>query len=724
MALNEAQQSSAAQSYESAVLNSTSNFSSKFSLGVVAIAISASTFFSLLLLFALVASKTFTAISSALFFLPLISAAITPVWTISTFLLLLPLFGNRPGTSQCFFLLVAGAGLQIGLVLNLYKRKDIQLKQVLSKQNTIFFMLCCYTAVSVLSLISLPWASLLNELRSQVPSLRDTSALSYFLLSFFSASEEKIAYSILSVVWTLLSVSLGSFAFLQIVKDKRAALKFASALLVGLIITLSAGILDYYSIINLKEFRGLDPIVNPEGVQFRMQSFFGHSGWFAEYVTLSIPLVMVFLLLPLRFRTRIAVILTTLLVGEFCLILSFQRGGWVSYPLTLFVIWAAIYVSYKIELGETDFLKALRASMVKVLVSIPLTLLASILLLVALDKTGLVESNSENLISKYVNRFSDIKKTSDRTDFFRAGLLLGMVHPFLGGGSESFSYRFNEEFNLPSGHYYQELNLPLHGTSHNVFMQTFSGKGIAGLLFLILMIGSLITVSIKEVMYGASPFPNKIFLLITASLGAAFLIYGNVQELFYIQPLQYLIFFSLFLAVSQLKFNEHVLRFRTCNFLLTAIAALTISHVAWNYFNRGAFSSNSAYGCFSPETDPSGSSYSWCGVRASQPFLIASEGSEKVVHVNIEAANPAKKEAHNILIRTKGFDFGTFDLQPGQRQSIKVVLPQNSQSLVYTNGSSQYIDLDLFTGNYFIPARDWINTSDKRILSYKLYSNS
>ena len=188
----------------------------------------------------------------------------------------------------------------------------------------------------------------------------------------------------------------------------------------GLAITLTAGLLDYYGAVDLRWLRRLDPVVNPGDIQFRLQSFFAHSGWLAEYVTLCAPYTLVILTLRVRFFARAAAIIALLLAGEIVLILSFQRGGWISYPLTLFAVWAAIYVTRRIESGETQILSAFRRSLWKVLVSLPLTVALSLTTLWALQRAGWFQSAAGFDLRSYVARAKEITRASDRSDFIRA----------------------------------------------------------------------------------------------------------------------------------------------------------------------------------------------------------------------------------------------------------------------------------------------------------------
>lgn len=639
------------------------------------------------------------------------------------FTLSLPLFGNRPGSNQAFYLFLVTVSLNIGFVISLAKDYRTFFSS-LNYKNPILFLSLLYLIVSVFSLSSLPLGEFLTIFKSQVPSWTDFSAFSYVFLNMIGSTEDKLSYSIFSVVWTTFSFNLMLLTYHVTAGKKENIGIIFSAILAGLVLTLLAGLLDYYSVINLSGLRTLDPVVNPGGVQFRMQSFFGHSGWFAEYVTLCIPFTMIILRKPFNFSLKLAVIIAILLLGELSLILSFQRGGWISYPLTLLVVWASIYAYQSLENSNRSFLSALKGSFLKIIISIPLTLLATFAIFFTLSNLKIINTDRNAVVSRYVDRFNHITKSSDRTDFMKAGLKLGSLYPILGAGSESFAYNFNKEFNKPDGAFYQQLNLPLYGSSHNVYMQIFSGKGIAGLLLLLAIIGYAIVSSFRLVLYDKfHSIVEKIYLLSIASFCFAFLIYGNVQELFYVQMLQYLFFIVLGLA-AVLQRNHLNLSSKARLRILSLVIILICAHFAWLYLKPVSRPTTAEYGCFDAEKEASKREFRWCSPTAIRPFPVHVNANGNFAQINIEAGhikNSADKYVLEIwesstLLHSK-------DVAATKKYKLDITLPPQSSSRVFEINGEKFINLRLKTNFYFIPVRDLDNSEDFRVLSYKLYNS-
>lgn len=669
---------------------------------------------SVLFLFFILASfdLSFPVLPIALFVLGL--AIVSPVSALSSLLFLLPLYGDRPGSIQSFYLFLLSCALNTGFLIRFYKDRRQFLERV-NYRNPILLLASLYLAVSFLSLSSLPYCELITGLKSQLTSWTDLSGSAYNIIRFVRSTEEQISYPLVSVIWTIFSFNLTILTWLLVSVDPRNAARLCAAVLYGLLFSLFAGLLDYYNVIDLNFMRSLDPVVNPGGVQFRMQSFFGHSGWFAEYVTLAVPFTMVLLFKNVSFALKIGMILLVLLAGELSLILSFQRGGWISYPLTLLIVWISIYTYRRLDSKEIGFFTALKGSSLKVLVSIPITLIITVLIFMTLNRFGLINSNPDALFSRYIERFGQITKSSDRTDFMKAGFMIGSLYPFLGGGSESFAYHFNREFNTPTGRYFRRLNLPLYGSSHNFYMQIFSGKGVAGLLLILAIIGYTILSSFKLVLFDLrNTTHEKIILLIVASFCFAFLIYGNVQELFYIQVLQYLFFIVLGIAAA-LQYGFFDLNRINRRKIYGIIAIFIIAHFTWLYLVPRDLSIVKEYGCFNRELDENGEEFRWCGVEAVRKLPLVKTTDGYRADFSIETALLQTKHAGSkIEIYFGEALVHELAIKPGTRYKIGFELPESLMT-----GKEHYFKF--ISGAYFIPARDIKRSDDLRILSYKMY---
>ena len=354
------------------------------------------------------------------------------------------------------------------------------------------------------------------------------------------------------------------------------------AILGGVVATLAAGLLDYYAVIDLRSLRPLEDWVNPNNVQQRLQSFFGHSAWCAQYLTVAIPSALVLLTLPMARGIQISLLVGLLVVGEFVLILTFQRGGWVSYPLTLTVIWFSIHV-LRPERGASGVLNLLKASIGKIALSVPLTLLVSMTAFTLI--TG-------EFPSKYVDRFKAIGSVGERTMYIPVALKLFWQHPLFGGGVDSFAYRYVTDFLIPGGPYAGDPK-PLaqfYNNAHSAYLRTLTGQGILGLLALIATLSSAILGALRLIQkdfktdLGSPPlaYRSQIIAMVTLCAAMAFAIYGLVDDYFYVPALEILFFFFLGLAVREVPwpFSLGPLGQKR---LLLGIFGLFLSHLLLEY---------------------------------------------------------------------------------------------------------------------------------------------
>lgn len=113
-------------------------------------------------------------------------------------------------------------------------------------------------------------------------------------------------------------------------------------------------------------------------------------------------------------------------------------------------------------------------------------------------------------------------------------------------------------------------------------MQIFAGKGLAGLLSLLLILAVVLWAGIRVPFRPEVPHTHKLLLLTGAAFGFAFLIYGNVQEVFYVQSLQYL-FFAVVFLVASIMGSSIVITERKRKLFLISFLCLFIGHMVWEY---------------------------------------------------------------------------------------------------------------------------------------------
>jgi O-antigen ligase len=366
-------------------------------------------------------------------------------------------------------------------------------------------------------------------------------------------------------------------------------------------------------------------VVNFFGQQ-RLQATFGHSGWFAEYVVMSLAYIAIVLAGSRRVRWGIAWIATLLLLAELGLILTYQRGGWISHVFPLLTIWLAVFYAADAERGGRRFREMLRRSLPKLALAVPLTVGAALLVFLAVVQLGWFGSGWRFNAGSYVERATGLFDTSNRSMYISTGLKLGQLHPVLGAGSESFAFNYVSEYLRPGGEFYGRGDpLPvLYGSAHNVYLQTLTGKGAVGLALLLALLACVV-VGGGRILLRQPDLPKSTVLLLLATIGSVlgFACYGVVQEVFYIQSIQYLIFatFAIAGAVAEpwLHFSP-----RSVRWLWIALAGMFVLHLGFEYGYPGRTRDRSfwqeavreGWVLGITEIDAHGSRFRWSGARA------------------------------------------------------------------------------------------------------------
>ncbi len=657
--------------------------------------------------------------------LAIILTALRPVWALAAFVFILPLFGNRPTTEQFHLLLMTSAGINTSLaikhLLSERENKNLEIRQAVFR-HPLMLMILFYFLASLASLTSLPWKQLLLEFQS-------AGGISFTLLpsqirTFLNANETSFAYSILTVLLTQQAILIAFFAYVYIQRASHNAIIFCFSLVAGLVVTLFAGVLDFYHLINLEALRPLDANINPGGIQARLQSFFGHSGWLAEYIVLAIPYALI-LLLKGRSSVRASLLIFILMLGAFVTILTYQRGGWITCFVTLWLVCISLLWVRASKDGARNF-DLIKRSSLKALVLLALIIavpLATIYLINRTNRGGQQEGPGNE---QYTQRLVEIKNVWERTVFFRAGYRLGLLHPFLGGGSEGFHFLYKREFLDAQGKYFNDP-IPLgtlYSTAHNVYMQTFSGKGLWGLFFLLLPVIYLIVCGLRLLKEPGTTQQQRLIILISICTCCAFLVYGNMQEFFYIPSLQYMFFFTLAIFSSSLS-TELSLQPRYTKFLWVFLAVGLIAHLGWEYGFPGqarkTWQGRPTYGCYEPEEDKAVGRFNWCGRSFRQNFPVSYLDGQPTAILSIGITNPKPDPPPvNLRVELAAREIARYQLPPNARYFLPIVIPPDLQSAV----QDKRVALKVMSDNLFNPAYHIAESKDYRFLSIMKYEEA
>ncbi len=443
-------------------------------------------------------------------------AALQPRYAFLVLIVVAPVLGNRPTTPQFSVLFVAGAGVAAGLALHLLARRREACTAVLS--STVGAAAAFYLLASLASLSSLPWDAMVER-----------GGIGGVWTAIATADVVQAEYSLLTVVLTIHAAVIGLFAAVEARADERFAARALQAIVAGCVLVILLGFGDRAGMVDLRLLRATDPFTNPTG-DLRFQATFGHAGWFGQFACFALPGILAF------GRGRVAALLSgvAFLLVVAAVALSAQRGAWLVGAVLVCGIggtWLAPLV------------RRLRPTMPapRTVAAAGLAIgLVSAAAVVALS--GVARGPGSGGPGGYLAaRAATMFQVSDRASHVRIGFQLGALVPVLGGGSESFAFRYREEFLRLAGRYYAKGESPLlemYGSAHNVFSQTFAGKGLVGVTGLGLMLGCAWWSARRAAAQPSTDRLGAALLLSVTAIG----LYGQVQEVFYVAALQLVVF--------------------------------------------------------------------------------------------------------------------------------------------------------------------------------------
>ncbi len=465
-----------------------------------------------------------------------------PLLGFSLILFLLPIFGGRPSVEQAHYLIIITA---IFLLVN-YKNFNKLLKKKISSTkniNIIFFFIFLYIFISCLSLIGLPILGLIQK-SFQLDPL-------YIFSEILKVGETTLFVSFQSVLYSFQAILFASWFSLQLTSEnyiKYITIVFTS-LIFGLLLSLLFGYFDYFNYLSLSDYRTID-----QASIYRFSSFFTNSTWYSQYLILTIPTILVLLSSNRKNIFVISVMLLLMIISEVALILSMQRGGWITYPIILFIIWLSIYYSIESKKGKNiKLLYFLEKNWIKVTLTIPITVILSVFIVAGIKdyqkNHGITPKSS---IEQTTKRAKEAFETNDRIKYFPPAIKIWTLNPIYGGGGDSFGWQYKIYYHEKNAQYKNDKTNTLKGspfgTAHNLYLQTLVGRGLLGLIALLGTLLFTIGLLIKSI-NSHKNFTNKVFSLITISGLISIMIYGNVQEIFYSQPSQIIFWIYIFIGI-------------------------------------------------------------------------------------------------------------------------------------------------------------------------------
>jgi len=432
-----------------------------------------------------------------------------------------------------------GAGSKEGGEQKAEKSEGEKIRRLAMLNRPLVTLILCYVTLSLFSLLLLPVTQI----------FRDFWFFGFpdFFFYLFIGPPHSFYYSVAAVIRLMLFAVLAVELSRCVNSDKLFKWLFFGIFL-GAVLSAIIGLMDFYGLISVVWYR-----MGKTELPGVLHSTFLNSGWFAEFILVSVPFVLIGMQAARTYFVKILLI-TTLILCEIALILCAARAGWVSYPLILVFCWVFFYLSRE---GRLESFHFKWRDVVKIAVSVPLTIVISLVLVfyllmplldsvrerdnfkgIAKDRkstTEFIKQEASTVFSPY---------SSSRPMRWRQGFNIGMESPLFGVGYESYARHALILSDLPSSGYAKVKGSNAQ-TSHGTIFQLFVNGGIVGVSLWLLMMGYGLIVLIVDLI------KNKRLLNIPVAISIiAFHAYGIFQSMQYIPMIWSMIFLCLGYAMT------------------------------------------------------------------------------------------------------------------------------------------------------------------------------
>jgi hypothetical protein len=653
-----------------------------------------------------------------------------PAWGIGLFLVTMPLYGgSKPGDFHTihFIEILTFLDLSLSLRLLIHVCKNNKIISV-RLQNPLVFVIFVYWLIALLSLSTVCPSS-------QIRALIWPEPLEAY--SFIGLTEEAYMYSWHS--WFILTESLllGIALYNIPTSNKNWSMRWVYCLLAGLVASLVLGVLDFYSLIDLTAVRPAFHLKDygPAYRHQRLSSVFGNPGWYAQFVTLATPAVLAILSIPLRRRSLLFVMIGLMALTEFTLILAYQRGGWISYPLTLLVVWFCIYVFDAEHQSTAEIRAKTKSAIKKILISVPVTIIISVSLIYIIGKNTTTEYNK---VDTYLERAKGMQNTQDRLAYWVPTSAITKLNPILGAGNESYSFQFTGLYLGKDAPYAltEKENMIMAGSAHNLYFQTLAGKGWLGLVSLLALM--LVSIRISWTLtfsQGKSPalIPlsnnQRLLVMMGFTYTMALMIYSNVGEIFYV-PINYIVFVLFYALIIRDVPQIRNIASKTTIKILLGIAFFFILHLLWEYGYpsaiRDKLKQSNPSGCYAIEGNPidPATQYRWCSRQFTVNAPLTMIDSKPYAMIWLAPQLPAHSFPFQVKVLHKGKQLIEQTLTRGGAQRILAALPMEALNLKSGFPINDHVSLEVITNDSFIPLLETNGAaSDIRNLSVQWFFN-
>ncbi len=377
----------------------------------------------------------------------------------------LPLFGDNPGGVHQLYLL--DMGLMGWAVRDAFERAFPKWFSVATENTSRSTSQFIMQALAV-GFLATSFASLMAEwgfLKCEV--------LTYGFRSLHNAFVHHATSPIYGArAWMNLALSIAVFAALiRRPIEEKWRWRFWFALFASLLIVSAMGALDYFGVISLKWWRPENPYIARFGYR-RLQSLFGHSGWFGQYLAAVAPAALAFGWVAVSPPKRAAGFALALFLTAIQA-LTMQRGAWLALAAGYGVVAAGAWLGKSGDARE------------KMLKQFAIVAVAAALVLIVLAA----------LQPALRNRATEMFRMSDRQLIWAGAWRLGTFRPMIGIGTGSYSFA-HRTLIAPDD--------PLAAAddrtaAHNLVLHLFAERGVVGTAFFVLLLGGAFGILIRRI---------------------------------------------------------------------------------------------------------------------------------------------------------------------------------------------------------------------------------
>lgn len=398
--------------------------------------------------------------------------------------------------------------------------------KTVTAENKLSILIICYILLACLSLMLLPLKSIGSTLC--LWGWQD------FFSSVLQAPPESTLYPISAVNRLLLF-----FVFIRQISRHKEHEQLYRLMFLGLVsgavLAAFAGILNHYQLMPLGWFR--ETVIGGR----RLQSVFGNPGWFAEFLSISIPFILIGFLNQKSHSMSKLLLFGVLIVCEVAILLTYSRTGWLIYPFVLVSCWLVFYLSKRIETGTLTW-GAVGKIALKVVVSVPLTIIVSYFLVATI-----AQQKDSGTVKMLQQRVAKIGNPTARKKIWQESLAIGSESPVFGLGYESYKHQVVTLASIPNSLYSKKRQVESidYDTPHNHYLQIFISNGVVGLFFWLVICSYAVLILFYDLKRKKKFFNIAVLLSIIA-----FHQYGLAQSMQYVGVIWFLIFLSFGYAMT------------------------------------------------------------------------------------------------------------------------------------------------------------------------------